>query len=110
MTVEKLYGHGGLFKTPGVGQTLLSATVRAPVSVMETAGEGGPYGMALLCAYRLWGEEGESLSDYLDNKVFAKAPSKTLMADEKERAGFAKFLERYKKGLVIERAAVDTLK
>ena len=109
VTVDKLYGHGGLFKTPGVGQTLLSAAIGAPVSVMETAGEGGPYGMALLCAYMLWKEEGESLPDYLDNKVFAGAPSSTIMAEEKDREGFARFLETYCKGLVIERAAVENL-
>ena len=110
VTVDKLYGHGGLFKTPKVGQTLLSAAVGAPVSVMETAGEGGPYGMALLCAYMLWKEDGESLSDYLDHKVFADAPSSTVMADEKDREGFAAFLEQYRSGLTIERAAVETLK
>ena len=109
VTVDKLYGHGGLFKTPKVGQTLLSAAVGAPVSVMETAGEGGPYGMALLCAYMLWKEDGESLSDYLDNKVFANAPSSTVMADDRDREGFALFLERYRKALAMERAAVDTL-
>ena len=109
MTVDKLYGHGGLFKTPGVGQTLLSAAIGAPVSVMETAGEGGPYGMALLCAYMLWKEEGESLPDYLDNKVFAGAPSSTILADEKDQKGFAQFLEIYRKGLAIERAAVENI-
>ena len=109
VTVDKLYGHGGLFKTPKVGQTLLSAAVGAPVSVMETAGEGGPYGMALLCAYMLWKDEGESLPDYLDNKVFADAPSSTVMAEEKDKEGFAAFLAQYRKGLAIERAAVETL-
>ena len=109
VTVDKLYGHGGLFKTPGVGQTLLSAAIGAPVSVMETAGEGGPYGMALLCAYMLWKEEGESLPDYLDNKVFAGAPSSTILADEKDQKGFAQFLEIYRKGLAIERAAVENI-
>ena len=109
VTVDKLYGHGGLFKTPGVGQTLLSAAIGAPVSVMETAGEGGPYGMALLCAYMLWKEEGESLPDYLDNKVFAGAPSSTILADEKDQKGFAQFLEIYRKGLAIEHAAVENI-
>ena len=94
--IDKLYGHGGFFKTPLVGQRMLSAAVGAPVSVMETAGEGGPYGMALLCAYMLWKEKGESLADYLDNKVFAGAKSSTLMAEEADIAGFSAFLERYK--------------
>ena len=92
--IDKLYGHGGFFKTPLVGQRMLSAAVGAPVSVMETAGEGGPYGMALLCAYMLWKEKGESLADYLDNKVFADARSSTLMAEQADIAGFSAFLER----------------
>ena len=107
--VDKLYGHGGFFKTPGVGQRMLSAAVAAPVSVMETAGEGGPYGMALLAAYMLWKEPGESLEDYLDQKVFADAASSTLMADEIEIAGFDAFLVRYKNAFDVERTAVKTL-
>ena len=107
--IDKLYGHGGFFKTPGVGQRMLSAAVGAPVSVMETAGEGGPYGMALLAAYMLWKDEGESLADYLDNKVFANAKAVTLMADEKDVAGFNVFLTRYKKALPMERCATEVL-
>ena len=107
--IDKLYGHGGFFKTPLVGQRMLSAAVGAPVSVMETAGEGGPYGMALLCAYMLWKEKGESLADYLDNKVFADAKSSTLMAEEADIAGFSVFLERYKKALPMEKKATEVL-
>ena len=107
--IDKLYGHGGFFKTPQVGQRMLSAAVGAPVSVMETAGEGGPYGMALLAAYMLWKDEGESLEDYLDNKVFVKASSTSLMADEKEIVGFAAFLDRYRKALPLERKATEVL-
>ena len=107
--IDKLYGHGGFFKTPGVGQRMLSAAVGAPVSVMETAGEGGPYGMALLGAYMLWKDEGESLADYLDNKVFAGAESTTLMADPEDVAGFFAFLARYKKALPVERSATELL-
>ncbi len=109
IVVDKLYGHGGFFKTPGVGQRMLSAAVGAPVSVMETAGEGGPYGMALLCAFMLWGEKDETLEDYLDNKVFASAKSSTLMADESDIAGFNAFLARYKKALPMEKAAIEVL-
>ncbi|MBQ3374766.1 MAG: ATPase [Oscillospiraceae bacterium] len=108
--VDKILGHGGFFKTPGVGQRMLSAAVSAPVSVMETAGEGGPYGMALLAAYMLWKDDGETLEDYLDNKVFADAASSTLMADEIEIAGFDAFLTRYKNAFDVERTAVKTLK
>ena len=105
--VDKLYGHGGFFKTPEVGQRLLSAAVGAPVSVMETAGEGGPYGMALLCAYMLWKQPGETLEDYLDNKVFAGASGSTLCADAQDIAGFNAFLTRYKNAFPVEKAAVE---
>ena len=88
---------------------MLSAAVGAPVSVMETAGEGGPYGMALLAAYMLWKQEGESLPDYLDSKVFADAKSATLMADAKDVAGFNAFLSGYKKALPVEKAATELL-
>lgn len=107
--IEKLCGHGGFFKTPGVGQRMLSAAVGAPVSVMETAGEGGPYGMALLAAYMLWKDEGETLEDYLDSKVFADAKSTTLMAEASDIAGFSIFLSRYKKALPMERCATEVL-
>ena len=107
--IDKLYGHGGFFKTPEVGQRMLSAAVGAPVSVMETAGEGGPYGMALLGAYMLWKDRGETLPDYLDHKVFAEARSSTLMADEKDVAGFNAFLTRYKKALPVEKTAIEVL-
>ena len=109
VAIDKLTGHGGFFKTPEVGQRLLSAAVGAPVSVMETAGEGGPYGMALLGAYMLWKDEGESLPDYLDRKAFARAKVSTLMADEADTAGFTAFLERYQKALPLERAAIESL-
>ena len=107
--IDKLYGHGGFFKTPEVGQRMLSAAVGAPVSVMETAGEGGPYGMALLAAYMLWKDEDESLPDYLDNKVFPDAKAVTLMADDKDVAGFNVFLTRYKKALPMEKCATEVL-
>ena len=107
--IDKLYGHGGFFKTPEVGQRMLSAAVGAPVSVMETAGEGGPYGMALLAAYMLWRDEGESLPDYLDGKVFAGASSSTLTADEADREGFTAFLERYRRALPVESCAVEAM-
>ena len=109
VTIDKLYGHGGFFKTPEVGQRMLSAAVGAPVSVMETAGEGGPYGMALLAAYMIWKEDGETLPDYLDNKVFAGADSVTLMADPSDIAGFDVFLSRYVKALPVERLATEAI-
>ena len=107
--IDRLYGHGGFFKTPEVGQRMLSAAVGVPVSVMKTAGEGGPYGMALLGAYMLWHEEGESLPDYLDNKVFADAQSSTLTATQQDIDGFNAFLAQYRKALPLERLATEVL-
>lgn len=109
IVVDKLYGHGGFFKTPIVGQKMLSAAVGAPVSVMETAGEGGPYGMALLCAFMLWKDENENLEDYLDNKVFSNAVSSTLMAEDKDISGFNAFLSQYKNALPMEKIAIEVL-
>ena len=104
--IDKIYGHGGFFKTEGVGQRMLSAAIDAEVSVMETAGEGGPYGMALLCAYMLWKEEQESLEDYLDHKVFANAKTVSLKADKAEVEGFNRFLENYHSCLSVEKEAI----
>ncbi len=107
--IDRLYGHGGFFKTPGVGQRILSAAVGAPVSVTKTAGEGGPYGMALLAAYMLKKEEGEALEYYLETKVFKDAESSTVMASAEEIEGFSKFLSRYIKALPVEKAAILSL-
>ncbi len=109
VTIDKLYGHGGFFKTPGVGQRLLSAAVGAPVSVMETAGEGGPYGMALLAAFMKNREDGETLESYLDSKVFKNAKSSTIQANETDIAGFSVFLNRYQKALPMEKCATEVL-
>ena len=107
--LTKLYAHGGFFKTPEVGQRILSAATRTPVAVMETAGEGGPYGMALLCGYLLWHRPGETLEDFLENKVFSEAEAHTVMAEQREIEGFAAFLVRYRQALEIERTAVAVL-
>ena len=107
--IDRLYGHGGFFKTPEVGQRMLSAAVGAPVSVMETAGEGGPYGMAILAAYMLRRSEGESLPDYLDHRVFAGAKTTSLCADASDIEGFAHYLARYKRALPVEKTAVEVL-
>ena len=107
VTVDKLYGHGGFFKTPVAGQKMLSAACDVPVSVMKTAGEGGPYGMALLCAYMIGREDGETLEDYLDNKVFADAESSTVMAEPELVASFRSYLDAYVKAFPVERKAVE---
>jgi sugar (pentulose or hexulose) kinase len=108
--VDTLLGHGGFFKAKGVGQQLMAGALRTPVSVMETAGEGGPWGMALLASYLVNCEENETLEDYLDTKIFAGAKGVCAEPQEADMAGFAAFLDRYKAALPAERAAVDTLK
>ena len=107
--IDKLCAHGGFFKTPEVGQRMLSAAVGAPVSVMETAGEGGPFGMALLAAYMLRKAEDESLADYLDNRVFVNAKTSALTAAPAEVAGFRVFLDRYQAALSLERYAAEMI-
>ena len=106
--IDKILGHGGLFKTEGVGQRILAAAMNTPVSVMKTAGEGGAWGIALLAAYMLHQEEGESLAAYLDRHVFHGEEGVRMEPDPADVAGFEAFIERYKKGLSIERAAVES--
>ena len=108
--LDKILGHGGLFKTKGVGQNILAAAIDTPVTVMETAGEGGAWGIAVLASYLIHKEEGETLEEYLDNKVFAGQEGIEVQPDEKDVKGFDEFMVRYKEGLAIERAAVDHLK
>jgi sugar (pentulose or hexulose) kinase len=107
--IDKILGHGGFFKTKEVGQKIMAAAMNVPVSVMETAGEGGAWGIALLAAYRLHKAD-ESLETYLSSRVFAGENGTTIAPDPADVAGFLAFMERYKKGLVIERTAVDVLK
>jgi sugar (pentulose or hexulose) kinase len=108
--LDQLLGHGGLFKTEGVGQRLMAAVLGAPVSVMESAGEGGAWGIALLAAYMLQKQEGESLEAYLAQKVFDKNPSARVDPKAEDMRGFAVFMERYRRGLAVERAAVEHLR
>jgi len=108
--IDQLLGHGGFFKTKEVGQKFMAAAMNVPVSVMETAGEGGAWGIALLAAYRLHKTTNEPLEDYLTRKVFAGENSLTIDPDQKDVSGFKTFMERYKKGLAIERAALDALR
>ena len=102
---DMLLGHGGFFKTPGVGQQILANALNVPISTMETAGEGGPWGMALLAAYMVRKADGESMEDYLANKVFADAKSVTVQPEAAGVAGFEVYLERYKAALAAEKAA-----
>jgi sugar (pentulose or hexulose) kinase len=107
--VDRITGHGGLFKTKGVGQSILAAALDTPVSVMETAGEGGAWGIALLASYMLHKQEGETLDSFLENKVFHENVGTRIEPDAKDVAGFDAFIKRYSDGLVIEKAAVETL-
>ncbi|MBR3842256.1 MAG: ATPase [Christensenellaceae bacterium] len=108
VAIDKLMGHGGLFKTPVVGQKYLAAATNSPVSVMETAGEGGPYGMALLAAFLKEGN-GRSLDEYLEKEVFADAKETTLVPDPADAEGFRTYLTRFKKGLPVMQAAISNL-
>jgi len=108
--IDQVLGHGGFFKTEEVGQRIMAAAMNVPVSVMETAGEGGAWGIALLASYMINKEKDESLEDYLSAKVFEREDRITVEPDQDDINGFSAFMERYKKGLAIERVAVDTLR
>ena len=107
--IDALYGHGGYFKTPVVGQRMLAAALNAPVTVMETAGEGGAWGMALLAGFALWRRDGQRLEDYLAGQVFADMQGSRLEPDAADVAGFDAFLARFRQGLPVERAAAEHL-
>ena len=106
--VDEMYGHGGYFKTKGVGTKVASAAINAPVSVMETASEGGAWGIALLAAY-MDKKNDLSLSEFLSDVIFKDAKCEKCEPDAEDVAGFDKYIEKYKKGLAIERAAVEVL-
>ena len=108
--IDKLLGHGGFYKTKGVGQKLTAAALNTPVAVMETAGEGGAWGMALLAAYMLRKADGETLEAYLDNKVFAGEQGSIAEPNPQDVHSFAGFIERYKQGFAIEHAAVKVMR
>ena len=107
VAIDRLMGHGGLFKTPVVGQKYLAAATNSPVWVMETAGEGGPYGMAVLAAYLK--NNDCLLEEFLDNKIFAGTPGTKLDPEEADVAGFKAYLDRFLTGLAVEKTAVETL-
>ncbi|MBR6359702.1 MAG: FGGY-family carbohydrate kinase [Lachnospiraceae bacterium] len=109
VTVDRVMGHGGLFKTKGVGQSLLAAIMDSPVTCMETAGEGGAWGAALLAAFAAEGN-GKTLPEFLETKVFADSKGSTLEPDPEDIKGIDAFMETYRKGLVAEKAAVEGLK
>lgn len=107
--VDRIMGHGGFFKTKGVGQRYLAAAVNAPVTVMDTASEGGAWGIALLAAYMIDQKEGEKLEDYLENRIFGELSGDTVIPYAEDVEGFQTFIERYKAGLAIEKTAIETM-
>ncbi|MGN0411661.1 MAG: xylulokinase [Lachnospiraceae bacterium] len=107
--LDKLQGHGGIFKTKGVAQSYLAAATNTPISVMTTAGEGGAWGIAILASYMIQKADGEGLAEYLEEKVFAGQEAYVMDPDPADVAGFEKFMEVYTAGLAIERAAVDSM-
>ena len=104
--VDRITGHGGYFKTPGVGQRMLAAALNSPISVMETAGEGGAWGIALLAAFLIHGK-GKSLADYLEEVVFAGNTGSSITPTPDDVAGFNRYIENYKRCLPVERSAAE---
>ncbi len=109
VAIDKLLGHGGLFKTKGVGQKIMADALNTPVWVMTTAGEGGPWGVAILAAYLVNKNEGETLPQYLDSRVFASSQGEKIDPEATGVAGFNKFMENYKSCLKVERAATECM-
>ncbi|MBP3511920.1 MAG: FGGY-family carbohydrate kinase [Prevotella sp.] len=105
--VDRITGHGGLFKTKGVGQSILAAAINSPISVMETAGEGGAWGIALLASYLVNNEKNQTLADYLDDVVFAGNTGEEIAPTDEDVAGFNAYIENYKACLPVEHAAVE---
>lgn len=104
--VDRITGHGGLFRTKGVGQRVLAAAINSPISVMETAGEGGAWGIALLGSYLVNNDKKQSLADFLDEKVFAGNAGVEVSPTPEDVAGFNAYIEKYKACLPVEEAAV----
>ncbi len=109
VAIDSLTGHGGLFKTPVVGQKFLAAACNAPVTCMQTAGEGGPYGMALLAAYAAQKNAGERLEDYLNDRVFGNTPGSTVTPDPADVAGFSAYVQQFHRLLEVEKEAIDKI-
>lgn len=107
--VDRIMGHGGFFKTKGVGQRYLAAAVGAPVTVMDTASEGGAWGIALLAAYLIDKKEDEKLEDYLENRIFGELAGETITPYVEDKKGFDVFMTHYKAGLEIEKKAIEVM-
>ena len=108
--VAQIYGHGGFFKTPVVGQRMMAAAMGTPVCVMETAGEGGAWGIALLASYMIQKKDGESLTAYLADRVFAGSRATRMEPDAEDVEGFDRFIERFRAAIPAEQEAARLLK
>lgn len=108
VSIDRLTGHGGLFKTPVVGQRIMAAAMNAPVSVLETAAEGGAWGIAVLAQYA-YNSENLSLDNYLDKNIFSKFKSTTIEPDAEDVKGFEEYMKLYKSGLAVEKSAADNI-
>ena len=109
VAIDRMTGHGGLFKTPVVGQKFMAAACGAPITCLESAGEGGPFGMALLAAYRLYRKKGETLEEYLNSNVYADVRGVTMSPDPADAAGFEEYTRRFQAMLDVERLATERL-
>jgi sugar (pentulose or hexulose) kinase len=107
--LDRIMGHGGLFKTPGVMQRYLAAAVNTPVTVMATASEGGAWGIALLAAYLADGKKDGRLEEYLDKRVFKELAGEAMEPDPADVEGFETFTRRYAAGLEVEKAAIAAI-
>ena len=107
--LDRIAGHGGLFKTEEVGQRIMAAALRTPVSVSSSAGEGGAWGIAVLAAYAVQRDADETLAEYLDNRVFADESVSLAEPDKNDMARFSRYMERFENGLPIERSAAEHL-
>ena len=105
--VDRITGHGGLFRTKGVGQRVLAAALGSPISVMETAGEGGAWGIALLAGYMVNNSKGLSLADYLEYVVFSGDTGVEITPTQEDIDGFDRYIKLYEAGLAIEKSAVE---
>jgi len=107
--VDRITGHGGYFKTPSVGQRMLAAALNSPISVMETAGEGGAWGIALLADYMVNNSESMALADYLEKRVFNGNKGVEVVPTAEDVAGFNAYIKRYEAGLSVEKAAATSI-
>ena len=107
--IDKMYGHGGYFKIKEAGQRVMAAAMHAPVSVMETAGEGGAWGIAVLALYAAYKADGQTLDDYLNGQIFKDSKGTTIEPKQDEMDGFDAYMKRYVKAFEVEHSAIKNM-